>query len=323
MSFDLRPLEQAVKAHGTVCRVVVAQTHGSIPRETGASMLVWATGQSGTIGGGALEYQAAERAREALHAGDWLERISLGPAMGQCCGGAVTLLAEVFDAARLNTVTEPGFARPVSGNQPMPIKIKKLLKNARNSGKMIKPTLSNGWMIEAISRPTRQIWIHGAGHVGRAVVAVLGPCPDLEITWTDSARTRFPQAIPDGVNILFAKNPADLVRFAPAEAEHLIFTYSHPLDLEICHRLLNHGFHSAGLIGSKTKWARFRGQLRKLGHSDATISSITCPIGQPELGKHPQAVAIGVAATILSPVAGLNKQEQTPGRYHERTITGR
>ncbi|HBU16687.1 MAG TPA: xanthine dehydrogenase accessory protein XdhC, partial [Gemmobacter sp.] len=53
----------ALEHHGAVVRVVVAAFDGSSPREVGAAMLVWNTGQSGTIGGGALEFQAAERAR--------------------------------------------------------------------------------------------------------------------------------------------------------------------------------------------------------------------------------------------------------------------
>ena len=69
-------------------------------------MLVWEGGQSGTIGGGALEFQArAERHR------DRLDRVPLGPALGQCCGGAVTLLTEVSREVPEGEV----FARPLPG----------------------------------------------------------------------------------------------------------------------------------------------------------------------------------------------------------------
>ncbi|MEY8840160.1 XdhC family protein, partial [Cribrihabitans sp. XS_ASV171] len=64
MGFDRDALRAAVAAHGRVSRVVVAAVRGSSPREVGAAMLVWGDGQSGTIGGGALEYEAARRARE-------------------------------------------------------------------------------------------------------------------------------------------------------------------------------------------------------------------------------------------------------------------
>jgi xanthine dehydrogenase accessory factor len=90
------------------------------------------------------------------------------------------------------------------------------------------------------------------------------------------------------------------VGHAPQEADHLIMTYAHDLDLALCHALLKHGFASAGLIGSATKWARFRTRLAALGHSPAQISRIACPIGDPHLGKHPQAIAVGVATALLS-----------------------
>src|SRR5690606_21474323 len=78
-----------------------------------------------------------------------------------------------------------------------------------------------------------------------------------------------------------------------------IVTYSHALDLELCHRLLLRGFGWLGLIGSATKWARFRSRLRALGHLSRAIDRITCPIGDRGLGKLPQAIAIGVAAQLL------------------------
>ncbi|MFV2038346.1 MAG: XdhC family protein, partial [Paracoccaceae bacterium] len=154
MSFDLKSLESAVAQHGRVVRLVVADVRGSAPREVGAAMLVWADGQSGTIGGGALELQASERARAALSRGDWLERFALGPTLGQCCGGAVTLLAEVYDQARLAGLGDIVVCRKVSGQSEMPMKFRKQLSEARNSGAVVQSRLVAGWMIEAITKPS-------------------------------------------------------------------------------------------------------------------------------------------------------------------------
>jgi xanthine dehydrogenase accessory factor len=169
-----------------------------------------------------------------------------------------------------------------------------------------------GWMIEPVTAPAREIWIWGAGHVGRAIVAVLAPLPGLRLTWIDTDAARFPE-VAAGVVQRIAANPGDLVTGAPREAEHLVLTFSHALDLELCHRLLRHGFGTLGLIGSATKAARFRSRLAALGHADAQISRIRCPIGQPELGKHPQAIAVGVAADLLT---GRHKKTDTGGEQH-------
>lgn len=300
MSFDLAGLRAAVAAQGCVARVVLAAVDGSAPREVGAAMLVWDGGQSGTIGGGALEFEAARRARQRLGSGDWLQRVPLGPALGQCCGGAVTLLTEIYDARRTNALESTVILRRVEGQRVIPLGIKKSCKDARSSGSPIKPRFIQGWMIESVCRRTRPVWIYGAGHVGRALVAVFQPLPDFALTWIDTDADRFPTADPQAVTRLVAARPADVVHYAPSNAEHLVLTYSHAMDLELCHQLLQHGFRFAGLIGSRSKWARFRSRLLQLGHSAAQIDRICCPIGRPELGKHPQAIAVGVAAALLS-----------------------
>ena len=307
--FDLPALTAAVHQYGRVARVVIASHDGSAPRETGASMLVWASGQSGTIGGGALEYQATRAARAQTQACT-LARIPLGPALGQCCGGAVTLVTEVFTASTLPQ--GPIVARSVDGS-PMPLAVQRLMAQARGQGAQPVTQVLQGWLVEPVMIPKRQLWLWGAGHVGRAIAAVMAPLPDLSITWVDVALDRFPDAIPLGVTALPAPDLAQAMALAPRDAEHLILTFSHLLDLDICHRALIHGFLRCGLIGSSTKWARFQKRLTELGHSPIEIAKITCPIGQPALGKHPQAIALGVAAEFLhqaqSPAQVANPKE--------------
>jgi xanthine dehydrogenase accessory factor len=297
--FDLDALRKAVADHGPVARVVIADVKGSSPREVGAAMLVWAGGQSGTIGGGALEFQAATRARAMLGVGGTrLDHEALGPSLGQCCGGAVTLLTEVYDVQNLPDAGDV-IARAVDGSA-MPLAVKRLIDRARGQGMMPAPQMVQGWMVEPVARPTRQLWVWGAGHVGRALVEVLAPLPGLAITWVDTAPDRFPETLLDTARALPVPDPGLAVGLAPKDAEHLILTYSHALDLDLCHRLLTHGFSACGLIGSATKWARFRARLGALGHSAPSIARIDCPIGNPSLGKHPQAIAIGVASAFLS-----------------------
>ena len=299
MGFDREALREAVKTHEKVVRVVIARIRGSSPREVGAAMLVWKDGQSGTIGGGTLEFQAAEAARSQA-APSRQSQHALGPDLGQCCGGAVTLLSEVYDIGAVEGLDDTIIARSASGGE-MPLSVKRMLAQARGQGVRPEPQLVDGWMVEPVHKPARNLWIWGAGHVGRALVDVLSPLPDLAITWVDTGPGRFPEAVPADVTVVPAAKPAELVRHAPLDAEHLVLTYSHNLDLELCNRLLLHDFRFAGLIGSATKWARFRSRLAALGHSPERISRITCPIGDPSLGKHPQMIAVGVAAQILRP----------------------
>lgn len=239
-------------------RITVARTAGSVPREAGTAMTVSAEATQGTIGGGALEWEAIAEARRMIAEG--LARAErtfpLGPALGQCCGGSVTLSFALAEA------------------------------EARETG--------------------RPLWIWGAGHVGRALAAVCAPLPGHAVTLIDDAQERLPGTLAADVTPLVAADMPALVPFAPAHADHLIVTYSHRIDLALCNALLRHRAASIGLIGSATKWARFRGRLAVLGHGPEAIARIACPIGDPSLGKHPQQIAIGVAASLIAGQSGQN-----------------
>ena len=101
-------IRETIEQHGTAALLSIVDTAGSVPRETGARIVLQpAGGFFGTIGGGRLEYEAIEAAGARLAAGrgkaqlrDW----PLGPNLGQCCGGMVKTLTETFDARDLATV---------------------------------------------------------------------------------------------------------------------------------------------------------------------------------------------------------------------------
>ena len=126
---------------------------------------------------------------------------------------------------------------------------------------------------------------------------VIAPLPDWDVTLIDDNAARLPQITP-ATPVVAADMPR-LATHAPLNTDHLVMTYAHDIDLALCHALLVRGFSSAGLIGSATKWSRFRSRLTALGHNAEDISRIACPIGDPTLGKHPQAIAVGVAAALL------------------------
>ncbi len=299
MGFDIAAVYDALTHSPLVVRVVVAQTRGSTPRDIGAAMLVWDGGQAGTIGGGTLEFEAVQAARTQT-ATRILTTHALGPDLGQCCGGSVTLLSEIYTAATLPTADNDLFIRPIANiTQAPPQSVQKIVQSAQHNRQPLKTQLKDGWMIEPIEHPTQSLWVWGAGHVGRALIDVLAPLPQFDLTWIDTAPNRFPSQPAPQVTILPAQKPSSVVRHAPSDAAHIIVTYSHQLDLELCDSILRHGFHFTGVIGSNTKWARFRKRLAELGHTNVQIDRINCPIGEKTLGKHPQAIAVGVASQLL------------------------
>ena len=83
--------------HQRAVLVTVAQAQGSVPRDAGAWMAVFADQVLNTVGGGHLEQDAIAAACAMLAVADappQTLRFALGPSLGQCCGGVVELLLE-------------------------------------------------------------------------------------------------------------------------------------------------------------------------------------------------------------------------------------
>lgn len=153
-------------------------------------------------------------------------------------------------------------------------------------------------MFDPIRPPATTLYLFGAGHVGREVVAVLAPVPDLRIVWIDGRDDQFPPDPPPGVRCLVSDLPEAEALEAPPGAMALVMTHSHDLDLRLVETMLRRGdFGWLGLIGSATKRARF---VRRLEAKGLDCSRLVCPIGLEGIGgKHPRTIAVSVAAQLL------------------------
>jgi xanthine dehydrogenase accessory factor len=306
--------------------VTVAEAKGSTPRESGAKMLVREHDIVGSIGGGQLELLAIDAARRMMTdkaARPDLMRYSLGPDLGQCCGGAVRLLLEPLSKTDRRWLTQ--WQSQMSNDDTRLLMTsadgsKQWLEAERPEDGARIAESGKGWqVIEAVRRASRPAWVFGAGHVGRALAKVLAELP-FEVTWLDSRFDGFPAEIPAGVRHMVAPRLAEKVDEAPPATLFLVLTHSHQLDLDICDRVLRRGdFAFLGLIGSETKKARFVHGLRDRGHSASTLERLVCPIGLAQIpGKQPMAIAVAAAAQLLSlpavELAGSEHEQSTGNR---------
>ncbi len=87
----------------------------------------------------------------------------------------------------------------------------------------------------------------------------------------------------------------------PAGSSFLVMTHSHPVDLDICMRVLRReDFAYCGLIGSLSKRRRFERLMKKQGLSISEIERLVSPIGVAGVGgRKPMEIAIAVAAELL------------------------
>jgi xanthine dehydrogenase accessory factor len=151
-----------------------------------------------------------------------------------------------------------------------------------------------------LARPS--VALFGAGHVGWALVQVLGALP-LELHLIDSRAGALERPLPSPLAATVVRHHAPVPESALAalpEGTHLlIMTHDHAEDLAVLECALRGPFGFIGLIGSASKWAHFRRELARQGLSETDLARVVTPIGRPELGKNPPAIAIGVAAQLL------------------------
>jgi xanthine dehydrogenase accessory factor len=244
--------------------VSVHSTRGSVPREKGAWMAVFATHFIGTIGGGHLEFEALASARKRLlgEGGEALVRFALGPALGQCCGGEVTLHFELVTASDVATLAR----------RLLPVQL--------------------------------PVALFGGGHVGHALVKVLAHLPlnvtwidSRDEVFPEGLPSNVSGEHSDPVHSAVA----DLV--PGSRVLIMSFSHAEDLEVVAACLLRQRekgDLPYVGLIGSKTKWATFQRRLEARGFSEQELAQVTCPIGVPGIvGKEPEVIAVAVAAQLL------------------------
>jgi xanthine dehydrogenase accessory factor len=304
-------IREIIERHGSAALVSVVGAAGSVPRESGARVVLQPDGGFfGTIGGGQLEYAAIAAARAALAAGrgkaefrDW----PLGPNLGQCCGGMVKTLTETFDANDLAAVrrledAERAGAFATQSQLDNTGRVARTLAAEDAGHKTAKAPAPFAKMAfrEQFGEIATPVVLFGAGHVGRAVVLALAPLP-FAVHWIDSRPDQFPQHVPGNVVTIQSEHPARELARAPGDAFVIVMTHSHPLDFDITAAALQREtFEFVGLIGSDTKRARFATFARQVGVTTRQLDQLVCPIGIAEIkGKEPAVIAAALAAQLL------------------------
>lgn len=273
-------LNQLQHADGVL--VTVHSVEGSGPRDVGAWMAVFPHTLVNTIGGGHLEFQAIDEARALLHK--------------RANASAEARASHEDHIFTLRYALGPALGQCCGGVvhlrfEPM---------GAADAPALQQRLLANG----------QPLALFGGGHVGRALIHVLGSLP-FAVRWIDSRDEIFPAHVPLNV-VCEHSDPvhAAVADLAPNSAV-LIMSFSHAEDLDVVAACLKRqralgdvGF--IGLIGSKTKWATFRHRLEARGFSADELARVTCPIGIEGIsGKEPEVIAVAVAAQLLQRTTSL------------------
>lgn len=336
MSAWLKQLASLLADNQSVVMVTQIKVSGSAPRETGARMLVTSGSSYLSIGGGHLEYQAIELARNMLaeRCSQSVQRFSLGAALGQCCGGAVTLLFERLDYQQdwikqalelLSNDRSAVLLTALDGDYPAHVLVKTLhqvpvelsivvqnhLRQQQDCTLQAIPDkkAEQGYYLCQNLRPLDfNILVFGAGHIGQVLVQMMS-LQSCQITWVDTRDDPFGNMQADNVNSVSTDTPETEITLAPMKSYYVIMTHDHALDLRLTEAVLKRGdFTYLGLIGSRSKRARFEHRLRDKGYSVDQLAAMTCPIGIAGIdSRQPEAIALSVSAQLMQ----LEQQRQS------------
>ncbi len=245
-------------------------------------MLVAQDGCYGTVGGGQLEYMAIDEARALLRQ-DGERRtmdIPLGPEIGQCCGGHVTLSIVMLDEKGRQSVID-------------------------------------GEIAERAGFPT--VYVFGCGHVGRALADAFSLLPvrpvvidpraeELEFVGDHVEKRLTP--VPEQVVRDAEPGSAFVILTHDHSLDFLI----------ACEALARTDAAYVGMIGSRTKRATFERWCRKAAELAVDTRALTCPIGATvSKDKRPEVIAAFVAAEVIEKLTSSEgNSEMTSGEMRAR-----
>lgn len=158
-------------------------------------------------------------------------------------------------------------------------------------------------LLEAFPGATHHIAIFGAGHVGQEIVKLGVPLP-WQLHWFDSRSDVFAGQQQPRLHCYSLHDAKQSVATLPAGTHALVLTHSHDEDYALIKALIERDdVASIGLIGSDSKWASFKGRLKRDGYTDEQMARVRSPIGRIHAtkltNKTPYAIALTVVAELL------------------------
>jgi len=250
--------------HSNAVLVLVQATRGSVPRGVGTWMGVFPNSLVATIGGGRLELDAIAHARAMAHVPGGMEirRFSLGPSLGQCCGGEVELRFECVNAADAPSLT------PRLEDKKFPV----ALFGGGHVGTALAKFLS--------ALPMDVTWIDSRDEIFPEDVPL-------------GIRCEHSNPVHAAVSDLVPQSRILIMSFSHAEDLDIVAAC-------LLRQRAQADLPFIGLIGSKTKWATFRHRLEAKGFTPEDLAHVTCPIGITGINdKRPEVIAVSVAAQLL------------------------
>jgi len=306
-------LTEVVERGESAVLVTIVESRGHVPGKTGFKMIVTEKDLVGTVGGGAIEFEAVNIARKMI-ANDMdnsllIRRVFDGTdPSGMICGGAQTLVFNLIspeESAELikwrNNYRDDCFYE-ISITNARAV-VQEVGKDYLNYfGEFNFHEWKDGsWHYHEIVREKDIAYIFGGGHVCRALVPVLQSL-DFSVVVLDDRKEILDWYSVNGYDVECIFTPFNNVtQFVPEgdRSYAFIMTEGHAFDSLVLRQLLPKNLKYLGMMGSLTKSGAILSRLEKEGMK-INVPYLHSPIGLPIHSHTPAEIAVSIAAQVIA-----------------------
>ena len=326
-----RRLHDIIASGEDAVLVSTVSSRGSVPRGSGAHMLVTKDGRiSGTIGGGEAEYMAEQAALSALGTGENAAKIydlrqnsEDGP--DSVCGGDMEVffrfmhggnpeligLCERIEKAFLGnsicrlvlelTGREDGLIDVYSdGDDISGRNIPAAVTDVKATVPKVIETDGARFYTEPLVMPGK-VYIFGGGHVAQRLVPCLSACDFRCVVIEDRADFADPKLF-GGLAETRLVPIDELAGLAPELTPDdyvCVMTRGHRSDYECIFSMLKSKACYIGVIGSRSKIATLKVRLSEDGVTEEEMQRLVAPIGIEIYSETPAEIAVSVTAQLI------------------------
>lgn len=318
-------LQRLAKDHKDTVLVTVIESRGSAPRRAGARMIVTRGGRNaGTIGGGALEHSAVQRAMQVLEErksgfGEYHLSLEKAAELGMVCGGSVRVHYQYlpWEDAKSSAVEEEAGKRLESGKEIWLVrdlladqggmlrvcertKLPEEIGNVCGRKLILQETEGHLYCFERVGRPGT-VYIFGGGHVSQALVPVLSAVDFRCVVLEDREEFLSRELFPEAWDVRKIRYDRILEEMDIREEDFVcVMTRGHKDDLQVQAQVLKTKTSYIGVIGSRRKAAAVAKRLEEEYQiPPEEIARVHTPIGLSIGAETPEEIAISIAAELI------------------------
>lgn len=302
----------SLKRDEPVMLLVVAESSGSSPGRKGFKMAVAENAICGSIGGGLMEVNLVELAKEKLKSSQnevfikpQIHRKKSANSSGMICSGSQTVVFFKLVSPHLPIVRQ--IVRALKNRQSKTLQISNLeLQIAEDIGN--KPDFKferrneNDFLYEERLGFKNKLFIVGGGHCALALSELMSKMDFYIALFDDRAdlNTLAKNEFVHSKTIL--ESYERIGEFIESGANHFVavMTLGYKSDEIVIRKLLDKNFRYFGVLGSLAKMATLLKSLRREGFAAEKLNQIRTPIGLPINSRTPEEIAVSIAAEIIS-----------------------